>query len=210
MLFAFCCQWVWDETAKFLLSEEYDPRPLSGNNNIQTALHDIIKKNKWPINTARSLPLLYLLGKAKILTKGCTLWRPIAAIVEPQLQHFFMRSAARAFTLLLRLLTEEICASFLVLKISDLHPWFHGLPDWGCEVIGECDCSGQFNNVTPASVMSDPGASVKWLAARRRWNAQELVWSIHRDNKKLDRAGNFLSLPADTRCGRRHGETPFR
>ena len=193
MLFAFCRQWVWDETAQFLLSEKYDPRPLSGNNNIQTALHDIIKKNKWPVNTARSLPLLYLLGKAKILTKGCILWRPIAAIVEPQLQRFFLRSAARAFTLLLRLLTKEICASFLVLKISDLHPWFHGLPDWGCEVIGECDCSGQFNNVTPASVMSDLGASVKWLAARRRWNAQELVWSIHRDNKKLDRAGKGTS-----------------
>jgi hypothetical protein len=41
--------------------------------------------------------------------------------------------------------------------------------------------------------MSDLGASVKWLAARRRWNAQELVWSIHRDNKKLDRAGKGTS-----------------
>ena len=175
-----------------MLSEQYDPRPLSGNLNIQSALRDIIRKNKWPINTTRSLPLLYLLVKAKILTKGCILWRPIAAIVEPQLQRFFLRSA-RAFTLLLRLLTEEICASFLVLKISDLHPWVHGLPEWGCEVIGECDRSGQFNNVTPTSVMSDLNASVKWLAARRRWNANELIWSIHRDNKKLDRAGKGTS-----------------
>ena len=122
MLFAFCCQWVWDETTAFLLSEQYDPRPLSGNQNIQSVLRDIIRKNKWPINTAHSLRLSYLLGKAKILTQGCILWRPTAAIVEPPLQRFFLRAAARAFSLLLRLLTKEIRASFLVLKISDLHP----------------------------------------------------------------------------------------
>ena len=52
---------------------------------------------------------------------------------------------------------------------------------------------GQQNVCTPASVMSDLSASVKWLAARRRWNAQELIWSIHRDNKKLDRAGRGTS-----------------
>ena len=63
----------------------------------------------------------------------------------------------------------------------------------GGGVIGECDCSGQFNNVTPTSVMSNLSASVKWLAARRRWNANQLIWSIHRDNKKLDRAGKGTS-----------------
>ena len=56
-------------------------------------------------------------------------------------------------------------------------------------VVGECDCSGQFNNVTPQSLMSDLTESVKWLAKKRRWNTQELVWSIHRYNKSIDRAG---------------------
>ena len=41
--------------------------------------------------------------------------------------------------------------------------------------------------------MKDLSESVKWLAQRRRWNAQELIWSIHRDNKRLDRAGQGTS-----------------
>ena len=89
----------------------------------------------------------------------------------------------------LRLLTEEICASFVVLKITDLQPWIHGLSDWECEVIGEADLSSQFNRVHPLSVMANFFAAAKWLAKKRRWKAQEMVWSIHRDNKQLDRAG---------------------
>ena len=193
MMFAFCRQWVWDQTAQFLLSEEYDPQPLTDSTRISASLHRIIRKNRWPVNTSRRLPLLYLLGKAKSLLKGRILWRPIAAIVEPQVQRFYLRTAARAFTLLLRLLTEEITASFLVLKITDLQPWVHGLSDWDCEVIDECDCPGQFNRIPPSTVMKDLSESVKWLAQRRRWNAQELIWSIHRDNKRLDRAGQGTS-----------------
>ena len=122
MLFAFCRQWLWDQTIQFLTDEEYTSRPTSDNGQIQTALHTIMRKNKWPVNTDRTLPLLYLPGKAKSLTKQCILWRPIAAIVEPQVQRFYLRTAARAFTLLLRLLVSEILGVFLVLKISDLQP----------------------------------------------------------------------------------------
>ena len=189
MLFAFCRQWLWDQTVQFLTGEEYTSRPTSDNGQIQTALQTIMRKNKWPVNKARTLPLLYLLGKAKSLTKQCILWRPIAAIVEPQVQRFYLRTAARAFTLLLRLLVSEILGAFLVLKISDLGTWIHGLSDWQCTAIGEADCSGQFNNITPLSVVKDLRESVQWLAKRRRWNANDITWSIHRDNKKLDRAG---------------------
>ena len=150
MMFAFCRQWVWDQTAHFLLSEKYDPQPLTDSTRISASLRRVIRKNRWPVNTSRRLPLLYLLGKAKSLLKRHILWRPIAAIVEPQVQRFYLRTAAGAFTLLLRLLTEEITASFLVLKITDLQPWVHGLSDWDCEVIGECDCSGQFNRIPPS------------------------------------------------------------
>ena len=41
--------------------------------------------------------------------------------------------------------------------------------------------------------MPDLAESVKWLAKKRRWNTQELVWSIHRDNKALERAGLGIS-----------------
>ena len=149
------------------------------------------------------IPLLYLLGKAKKLLRGTTLWRPIAAVIEPQIRRFYLRTAARAFTVILRLLTEEIFASFLLLKITDLRPWRHGLSDWECEVIGEADCSDQFNRVHPLSVMADFSAAAKWLAKKRHWKAQEMVWCIHSDNKQLDRAGvgstsHFVHLPHKT------------
>ena len=184
-----CRQWVWDQTIAFLEKEKYSAQSLDNADQILSSLHRIIRQNKWPANPSRCVPLLYLLGKAKSLLKGIILWRPIAAIVQPQIQRFYLRNAARAFTLFLRLLVEEITASFLVLRICDLQPWVHGLSDWGCTQIAECDCSGQFNNVTPLSVMQDMSAAIKWLAAKRRWNAKEVVWSIHRDNKQLDRAG---------------------
>ena len=96
-------------------------------------------KNKWPMNPSRCLLLLYLSGKAKSILKCRILWRPIAAVVEPQVQRFYLRTAARAFTLLLRILTEEIKALFLVLNIIGLQPWIYGLPEWDCKVIGKCD-----------------------------------------------------------------------
>ena len=168
MLFSFCRQWEWDETHHFLQGEGYTSQGLNTSSGIMGTLRSIIIKNDWPTNTSRSLPLLYMLGKAKSLLKQCILCRPIAAAVEPQMQRFFLCSAACALTLLLRLLVQEITASFLVLRISDLQPWVHGLAQW--------DCSGQFNNITPQSVISDLQESVKWLAKKA---TVELVWSIH-------------------------------
>ena len=43
--------------------------------------------------------------------------------------------------------------------------------------------------------------AAQWLRKPRRWRATTLAWSLHRDNKKLDRAGeakkstfDFLSM----------------
>ena len=188
MLFAFCRQWVWDQTIAFLEKEKYSAQSLDSTDRILSSLHRIIRQNKWPANPSRCVPLLYLLGKAKSLLKGTILWRPIAAIVQPQIQRFYLRNAARAFTLFLRLLVEEITASFLVLRICDLQPWVHGLSDWGCTQIAECDCSGQFNNVTPlqscrtcqqplnGSLLSADGMPKRWYGAytvtTNTWTAQ--------------------------------------
>ena len=84
---------------------------------------------------------------------------------------------------------QEILGLFLVLQITDLQPWIHSPSDWHCTALGEADCSGQFNNITPLSVVKDLQESVRWLAKRRCWNVSELVWSIHRDNKNLERVG---------------------
>ena len=147
MLFAFCRQCHLDQTEQFLLNENYDAQHLQENTRIQQSVRHVMPQKKWSINPSRPLPLLYLLGKAKSLLKCCILWRPIAAVVEPQLQRFYLRTAARAFSLLPEILTEETKASFLVLNVPGLQPWIHSLPDSGCEVVGECDCSGQFNNM---------------------------------------------------------------
>ena len=193
MLFGFCHQWVWDSTIEFLSNEGYTHQPLTHAQRIHKALKHIVRKNGWPANPSSVLPLLYLIGKAKSLVKCSILWRPIAAVVEPQVQRFFLRMAARAFTLLLKTLISEIPGCFLVLRISDMNDWFHGLSDWNCQFIAEADCSGQFNNIKPQDVMTSLSEAVTWLQKRRRWSAADTVWSIHRDNKSLDRAGKGTS-----------------
>ena len=37
MMFAFCRQWVWDQTAQFLVSEKYDPQPLTDSTRISAS-----------------------------------------------------------------------------------------------------------------------------------------------------------------------------
>ena len=40
--------------------------------------------------------------------------------------------------------------------------------------------------------MADFVAAAKWLAKKRRWNARELVWSIHKDNTWIGLAPGLL------------------
>ena len=129
MLFGFCHRWVWDSRIEFLSSEGYTHQPLTHVQCIHKALKHIVRKNSWPANPSSVLPLLYLIGKVKSLVKCSILWRPIAAVVEPQIQHFYLRMAAHAFTLLLKTLISEIPGCFLVLRMSDMKDWFNGLSD---------------------------------------------------------------------------------
>ena len=149
-----CHQWVWDATIEFLSNKGYTHQPLTHTQRIHKSLKHIVKKNSWPANPSSLLPLLYLIGKAKSLVKCSILWRPIAAVVEPQIECFCLRMAARAFTLLLRTLISEIPGCGLVLRISDMNDWFHGLSEWECQVIAEAICLGQFNNIKPQDVMT--------------------------------------------------------
>ena len=79
--------------------------------------------------------------------------------------------------------------------------WINKFGDWSVAVIGEADCKEQFNNVRPQAVIQHMREAAQWLRKRRRWRATTLGWSIHKDNKKLDRAGeakkstfDFLSM----------------
>ena len=66
MMFAFCRQWVWDQTAQFLLSEKYDPQPLTDNTRISAVAKpgstakrlvvDYGELNKKTLNHSGSIP----------------------------------------------------------------------------------------------------------------------------------------------------------
>ena len=142
MLFGFCHQWVWDSAIEFLSNEGYTHQPLTHAKRIHKSLKHIVKRNSWPANPSSVLPLLYLIGKAKSLVKCSILWRPIATVVESQIQRFYLRMAACTFTLLLKTLISEIPGCFLVFRISDMNDWFHGLSEWDCQFIAEADCLG--------------------------------------------------------------------
>ena len=45
----------------------------------------------------------------------------------------------------------------------------------------------------PSQVASHLAQSTEWVAKRRQWRSQEIVWSIHRESKRLDRAGQANS-----------------
>ena len=188
MLWAFCPQWLRDHMEQFPL-EKYKPRPLSSSPEITRSLVSTVHTQGWPANSNPSIPLLYALAKAKSLTKGAIVLRPIVAVTHPWVQPQWMRIAARAFTLFLRVLVAEIPASFLHLRISDLAPWVSSLPSWGCRLIAEAGCTQQLDHVHPLSVVNSLIDAGKWLKGKRHWRATDMVWSVHRDDPVHDRPG---------------------
>ena len=137
--------------------------------------------------------LMYLLGKAKSLQLPSILWRPISAVGRPFVSRHTLRIAARAFTCFLRCLCEEITAAILVLRVTDIAPWVRQLGSWGATCIGEADCKEQFNRIRSDTTVHELRAASQYLHQRRRWGASEIVWSVHRDCKHLDKAGKAAS-----------------
>ena len=133
--------------------------------------------------------LLYLLGKAKAVGQETTLWRPIVAASCPFVSRQTLHIAARAFTCVLRAMRESITASILVLCVSDIAPWVRALAEWGAMCIGEADCKEQFKRIKPNITVQELKEASQFLYHKRRWGADTIIWSIHRDCKDLDRAG---------------------
>ena len=98
-----------------------------------------------------------------------------------------MRIASRAMTCFIRTLLDELPAPILRLSIGDLGDWIHNLP-WA-KLLGEADCKEQFNKIHPRSIILCRDEASQWLTKQRRWRADDLIWSIHRECPKLDRAG---------------------
>ena len=56
--------------------------------------------------------------------------------------------------------------------------------------INEEDCKDPFNNIHPDDLDSHLLEAGTWLFHHKRWHMKELTWSVHKDTKRLDRAGS--------------------
>ena len=92
-------------------------------------------------------------------------------------------------TLFLKTLVSELPACFLHLRITDLAEWVSALPSWNYQVIGEADCTQQFDKVPPTPIIDSLKEAGTWLRKKKQRRAQETVWSIHKHNPAHDRAG---------------------
>ena len=152
-------------------------------------IRDAIAAKGWTHNAARKLAVQYLIGKGKSLQKGMWLWRGITPPPPPLLPKRDLRIAARANTTFLRVLCKEMPCAFVARGVNEVSRWFHWLSTIQCTYIGEVDCKDEFNNVHPDDIDSHLAQASNWLTHRKRCRMRVLVWSVHKDTKRLDRAG---------------------
>ena len=93
--------------------------------------------------------------------------------------------------------------SFMILKVTDAAPWFTWTASLGLNVLCELDCKEQFNKVRPEWITDHMNNASSRLGARKRWRGTTLMWCVHYDHKKLDRAGQasgqgFCCIAHDT------------
>ena len=192
VMWGFCKHWMWSVLMEFLQKEKYVQCHESAAS-VQQRVSDLVMARDWQKNPMGKLALLYLIGRAKSLYKPDWLWRPIAALPQPLLPKKELKIAARATTCMLRLLSKEVPGNIMVHSVNSVAAWFQWLPSIGCSYLVELDCKDQFNHVPPSQVLSHLKGATDWLAKRRRWRMQDIVWSVHRESKRLDRAGQGKS-----------------
>ena len=103
----------------------------------------------------------------------------------------------RAFTCFLCCLMQKVIAFVLVLKVTHIAPC--ELSSWGAECIGEVDCKEQFGRIRPDTTVAQLKEASQFPYHRRRWGAPDIIWSVHQDCKRLDRAGKAASAFRMTR-----------
>ena len=187
-LWGFCKYWAWHQLKTFLQAQGYS-RDTTNLQEILQNLRSQILNSGWPLNQQGAMALMYLIGNAKSRLSVGIQWRPIAAAAKPLITKGKLRIAARAFTCFVEMIVDELPAGFLTRSLHGMGTWIQKLGPWGAEVIGEADCKEQLNVIKPAVVVNHMKEAAAWLTKRKRWRASELVWSISKSSKKLDRAG---------------------
>ena len=82
-----------------------------------------------------------------------------------------------------------VCVCVYVLRVTDVAQWYRWIDSMGLTTLVGLDCQEQFNRVRPEWVVQYMRAASSWLYTRKKWRSSELTWSIHKDHRRLDRAG---------------------
>ena len=130
-----------------------------------------------------------VIGKAKSQVHIEVLLHPIAAAPSHIICRRPLRAVVRALTCFVRCLVSPLQGCFLVLSLNDIGRWFNTLSTLCVDVIGEAHCKEQFNIVHPRTFFKHMREVAAWLKERQRWHASSLGFSIHKDHKHVDRAG---------------------
>mmetsp|Transcript_95376 Transcript_95376/g.164591 ORF Transcript_95376/g.164591 Transcript_95376/m.164591 type:complete len:468 (-) Transcript_95376:63-1466(-) len=186
LIWGFCHRFVWQTVQEFLQKEGYIPRGMS-EAQYSACIGKRLADRKWATSPLAKAGIFYLMAKAKSLAKKDWLWRPIAATPEPFICPRLMRIASRAMTCFIRTILDKLPAPIFRLSVNDLGGWLHDIP-WAV-TLGEADCKEQFNKIAPQGIIECMEEASKWLMKRRRWGAEDLIWSVHRECSKMDRAG---------------------
>ena len=96
-------------------------------------------------------------------------------------------------TRFLRYLTEEVAGTFLVHSVTEVSDWFQFFDSILARHITEVDYKDQFSRIESNQVVHYmTEASQRTDAPMLRWRANELVWLVHKEHIRLDRAGKGL------------------
>ena len=129
---------------------------------------------------------MYFLGKAKSLSKADWLWRGICAIPRPLINKRWLRIAPRTMATVLRLVTRDIVGHFLVHRVSKVNARFWYLDRIEAKYITAIGRKDQLTKIQQAQIVGLLKQALQWLTHSKRRRASELIWSIHREHRKLD------------------------
>ena len=93
-------------------------------------------------------------------------------------------------------MTKEVCCSAWQVASSrgggglqDMGAWMKKLGRRGVTCIGQADYKERFGVIPLTVVVWHMREVAKWVVTRWRWRATMLVLSVHKTNRRLDRAG---------------------
>ena len=156
-------QWLWDTRSTWFGRGTCLMLMLASPDAVQSLLDEALAENNWPKNPRAQICRLYIIGKGKHLAQGQWLWRTIAAYPHPQIDKQYLRTAARAYSLFLQYLIDEIPCSFQILHVNGAAQWYSTMNRYGITDTYELDCKDHTNKVQPQWINKHMAEASGWL-----------------------------------------------